>query len=204
MMRLVQPDFDDICDLRERWEATLSPADYRARLFAQVDEMAVGAPGRAELLSCLSTQPGVPVTEESLALARAALEDGGPTTIDSRVKVLRALIELGRDDEAEPLTRELLRARDREGVTVGLHAALGEVLEMAERFRDAHRAYTIGLKEFDPEVDDPTLDEDLCLAGRYRTRRGLDLGFDLLDRCLEELSPQAATAIKERLALRRE
>jgi len=194
----VKPDFEDICNLREQWEATLSPEDYRERVTAQLAEMAVGDPGRAELLSCLSTQPDFPLTEESLALARAALEDGGPTTIDSRVEVLRALLELGRDDEAEQMIRALLRARSRDGVTVGLHPALGEVLEMAGRTRDAHRAYTVGLKEFDPELDEPTIDEDLCLAGRYRVRRELGLGFDLLDRCLEELAPRAAASIRER------
>jgi hypothetical protein len=193
-------DFDDIRDLREEWEATLPPAEYRARVQAQIEQMVVGQPGRAELLSCLAQDPDLPASEESLALARAAVDDGGPATVDPRVEVLRVLLALGRDEEATDLLRELVRARARDDVEAGLHATVGEVLEMAHRTREAHRFYTIGLKDFDPDRDDPDLDEDTCLSGRYRLRRQLGLGFDSFDRCLEELDPQRAAAIRERAA----
>lgn len=192
--------FDDIRDLREEWEMTLPPEQYRAQLRAHVDRMEVGQPGRAELLACLASDAGIPPSEESLALARAAVEDGGPTTIDPRVEVLRLLLALGRDEEATELTGELVRARPRDDVEVGLHAAAGEALEMADRTREAHRCYTVGLKHFDPDSDDPDLDEDLCLSGRYRVRRQLGLGPDAFDRCLEELRPTAADAIRRRAA----
>lgn len=37
-------------------------------------------------------------------------------------------------------------------------------------------------------------------AGRYRVRRYLGKGLDAYDRAFEELSPEPAQAIKERLA----
>lgn len=196
----MKPSFDQIRDLREQWEATLSATEYRQRMTAQVETMEVGDPGRAELLACLASDRSEEVSERSLELARAAFDDGGPTTIDARGEVVRALYLLGRDDEASLLVRHLLRTRSRDDVTVGLHATLGEVLEIIDRPKDAQRAYTVGLKYFDPELDDPDLDESLCLAGRYRVRRGLAVGRDEFDRCMEEISPDAAAAIRERVA----
>jgi hypothetical protein len=194
----VKPTIDDIRDLLEEWEATLPPDEFRERVRATIETMAVGDPGRAELLAHLGTELQPVATEHSLELVRAAVDDGGPTTIDARVELLRVLYWLDRQPEADKLARELLRAQPRDGVAVGLHASLGEVLELAERIREAHRAYTVGLKEFDPELDEPTMDEDVCLAGRYRVRRSLGMGTDALDRCLEELAPTAAASIRAR------
>lgn len=191
--------FDEIRDLREEWEATLSPDEYRRQLLATLEEMEVGEVGRAELLECLASDFGED-HERALEFARAAVTDGGPTTIDARVALVRALYSLGRDDEAADLVRDLLRSPARDDVTAGLHATLGEVLEMTDRPHDAHRAYTVGLKEFDPDEDEPTVDEDMCLAGRYRVRRRLGLGADAFDRCFEELAPAGAAAIRERAA----
>lgn len=194
----MKPTFEDISDLRESWETTLSPADYRQRLLAQIETMAVGDPGRAELLQCLASDPSQPVSAETLDFAQAAIDDGGATTIDPRVERVRALKELGRDEEADALVRQLLRSPSRDDVMVGLHASLGEVLEMTSCFKDAQRAYTIGLKDFEPDLDEPDLNEDLCLAGRYRVRRLMGLGSDRFDRCLEEIAPRAAAAIRGR------
>jgi hypothetical protein len=190
--------FDDIRDRREEWEATLPHDEYRQRMLTEVEQMAMGEPGRAELLECLSSDLAGEDAERSLELARAAVDDGGPTTVDARVAVVRALYAVGRGDEASVLVRKLLRARSRDDVTVGLHTTLGEVLEMEDQLSDAQRAYTVALREFDPEVDEPTLDEDMCLAGRYRVRRALGAGRDAYDRFLEEFAPTAAEAIRER------
>lgn len=193
--------FEDVIDEREEWEATLPPAAYRDRIRTELAAMQVGDPGRAELLTCLSSST-LAVTAESESLVREALADGGPTVIDSRVELLRVLLALGpgRDDEAAALTKELTRATARPDVVAGLHATLGEVLEMADRLKEAQRAYTVGLKHLDPAEDEPEIDEDLCLSGRYRVRRALGLGRDSYDALLEELSPQGAAAIRERTA----
>jgi hypothetical protein len=193
----VKPTFEDIRELVESWES-LSPPENRTRLLGQLDEMGPGDPGRAEILNILGTQTGLDPTEEWLDLTRAAQADGGPTTLDPRVNTLWVLVQLGRDEEADALTKELLRAPGRDDVLVGLHAYLGDILEDAGRLQAAHRAFTVGLRDFEPEEDEPTVDEDLCLVGRYRVRRELGLGSDTLDRWVEADQPEAAAAIRER------
>jgi len=96
------------------------------------------------------------------------------------------------------LVRSCLRDRTPRYVHGDLHADLGEVLEMRGHLQLAQRAFTVGLKDFDPALDEPDFDEDMCLGGRYRVRRALDAGFDPLDRAFENLKPEAASAIRDR------
>lgn len=198
-------DFDDIRDLREEWEVTLDANAYRERISAYVDTMASGDVGRAELLLALCErtlmdEPSTEDLERAAEHAREAFADGGPTTSDPRLELLRVLDRLGREDEVNGLIRECLRDRTPDHVEMDIHAELGEILELRGRLRDAHRAYTVGLKEFEPDLDEPDFEEDTCLAGRYRVRRELALGFDSLDRAFQNLSPDPAKAIRDRAA----
>ncbi len=81
---------------------------------------------------------------------------------------------------------------------MGLQASIGDVLEASDRLKEAQRWYTIGLRDFDPEVDEPGFDQNLCLSGRYRVRRLLGLPADGFDRWFEDDAPEAAEAIRNR------
>lgn len=187
--------WDEISEARQHWEETLPPGEYRQRLVDAVAGMAVGELGRAEYLTWLASDEEDADPAECLAFAEQAEADGGPTTIDPRATILHNLIRLGRTDEADQLFRALLRAPSRDDVTVDLRPALGEVMEKAGRLRDAHRAYTVGLKDLDPELDSPeddSMDDIFCLLGRYKTRRMLGLGTDHFDQYAERAYPDAA------------
>ncbi|HEU5038888.1 MAG TPA: hypothetical protein VFT70_17910 [Nocardioides sp.] len=49
------PTFEDIVELREEWEATLSHDEYRRRVSATIEEVPDEEPGRTELLECLAS-----------------------------------------------------------------------------------------------------------------------------------------------------
>jgi hypothetical protein len=197
-------DFEDIRDLREEWEFTLDRDAYRSKIAAYVEGMAVGDVGRAELLMALSESllmedaPSNEDLERVIGYAHEAMADGGELTTDPRVEIVEALDRLGRADEMLALVRSCLRDRTPAHVHVDLHADLGEVLEMRGHLELAQRAFTIGVKDFEPDLDEPDFDEDMCLGGRYRVRRALGAGFDPLDRAFENFKPDAAAAIRER------
>lgn len=200
--------FEDVRDRLDDWQASLTAEQYRDRVLSHVATLARGDLGRAEMLSALSesavassaTQADL---ERAAEWARQSLADGGQVVIDPRIALLRALFRLDREDEATAIVRECLRDRTPEHVRIDLHATLGEVLEDVGRHREAQRAYTVGLKDFEPDLDDPDFGQALCLAGRYRSRRSLGLGIDSLDREFEETTPEAAELIKERAAAER-
>lgn len=199
----MKPTFEEIRELRQHWEATLSAGEYRLRMESQIDALAVGDPGRAELLSTLSEEHAAhPEGPEDLAraetYARAAIGDGGPTTIDPRVDLLRALgRQDGREEEVTELVRDSLRDHRGGRHAVGLLPSMGETLEELGRLREALRAYTVGLREFELG-DEPDFDQMMCLTGRYRVRRALDRGRDKLDKAGERLIPQLERSLAEK------
>jgi hypothetical protein len=194
-------EFDAICDLREEWESTLSPTDYRARIDEQVAAMAPGQTGRAELLAARAEVRWEDQSDDELAAAersmRAAIDDGGPTYGDPRVRLLEILLRRSRDDEADTLVRECLRRSSPQNVLGAGLDELGEALEAAGDLRRAQRAFTVGLREFEPSIDEPDADEHACLTGRYRVRRALGLGLDAFDRAFREIDPDTAAAIDD-------
>ncbi|KAA1419172.1 hypothetical protein F0U44_12025 [Nocardioides humilatus] len=198
-------DFEDYRDLFEEWEFTLSREDLRAAMTERLATMKAGEVGRAELLgrlteSLMANDAHPDDLDRAAALARDAIADGGPSTFDPRTDLLRVLFRQGKDEEAMALAKECLRATTPDHVEAGLHTTLGEIMELRGDYKFAHRVYTVGLKYFDPSIDEPDFDEDACLSGRYRARRRLELGRDSLDVAFEADNPDAAQAIKDRLA----
>lgn len=198
--------FDDVCDFLEEWEQSPSAAEYHQRIEDLLTEMGPGQDGRAELLGRSGSHRidafriEIDLVEAEKRL-RAALEDGGPTVIDPRTNLVEELRLTGRREEYEALVRECIRAPSTLSVA-GTCATLGEKLELADDLDLAHRAYTVGLKYFDPDEDVPEdVDEDTCLSGRYRVRRTRGNGMDAYDRAFEDLFPEPAGAIKDRLAV---
>lgn len=177
--------FDDVRDEIEA-RHSLGDEEFQTALIELAEVLEPHSPGRAEIFHALGERRMMRDDPAgALAWLERAVAEDGPVTIDPRAGVLQALLELGREEEAEALLTTLRRAsaaRDHRGV---FHEAVGETLEMAYRLREAHRWFNLGLRDLDP--DDPTVDEVSCLYGRFRTRRALELPLDQLDLLTEDV-----------------
>jgi thioredoxin-like negative regulator of GroEL len=111
----------------------------------------------------------------------AAIEDGGPTFADPRVHLARALLDLGRDAEAERLLARL--TAEREQVTPRTCDLLAELLTEQGDLRGALDWATAGVEQCIQRGDDVEL--RLLLRLRYRIRVDLGLDEDDYDRMLD-------------------
>ena len=111
----------------------------------------------------------------------AAIEDGGPTFADPRVHLARALLHLGRDDEAETLLARLTAERDQ--VTPRTCDLLAELLTEQGDLRGALDWATVGVEQSIQRGDNVEL--RLLLRLRYRIRVDLGLDEDDYDRMLD-------------------
>ena len=111
----------------------------------------------------------------------AASEDGGPTFADPRVYLARALLDLGRDTEAEQLLARLTDERDQ--VTPRTCDLLAELLTEQGDLRGALDWATAGVEQCIQRGDDVEL--PLLLRLRYRIRVDLGLDEDDYDRMLD-------------------
>jgi thioredoxin-like negative regulator of GroEL len=110
-----------------------------------------------------------------------AIEDGGPTFADPRVHLARALLELGRHQEAERLLARL--TAQRESVTPRTCDLLAELLTEEGDLRGALDWATTGVEQCFQRGDDTEL--QLLLRLRYRIRVDLGLDEDDYDRMLD-------------------
>lgn len=117
----------------------------------------------------------------------AALEDGGETFADPRVYLIRALLALGRDTEAEELLSDVTADRDK--VTPRTCDLLAELFTEQGDLRGAHEWATTGVQQCLERGDDAEL--QLLLRLRYRLRVDLGLGEDDYDRLLDTTRHQA-------------
>jgi hypothetical protein len=111
----------------------------------------------------------------------AAIEDGGPTFADPRVHLARALLDLGRDTEAEMLLARL--TAEREHVTPRTCDLVAELLTEQGDLRGALDWATAGVEQCIQHGDDAEL--QLLLRLRYRIRVDLGLEEDDYDRMLD-------------------
>ena len=111
----------------------------------------------------------------------AAIEDGGPTFADPRVHLARALLDLGRDAEAELLLARL--TAEREQVTPRTCDLVAELLTEQGDLRGALDWATAGVEQCIQRGDDAEL--QLLLRLRYRIRVDLGLDEDDYDRMLD-------------------
>lgn len=185
-MAITQQEVEDQLD---EWEFGLPVEERYTKAAAWLPEFSPGAPGRARLLNYAGEMArllGRP--SEALDRYRAAEADGGDTTIDPRAMQLDALLELGDDADVDAHLTELRRisaARESRGV---FHEFIADVLESHDRLKDAHRWYNLGLRDLDPERDEPDLREQHHLRGRRRVRRALGLPVDRFDALADDLA----------------
>lgn len=155
-------------------------------LGARIADMAPGTPRRADLLTF---QARLLLYSGQLDDARtafmAALEEGGRTVGDAMLGLLEVALRRGDDAEADRLTAELL-ALYRDGkLTRDDCVDVGETLENADRLKQAHRWFTMPLREANP--DRLTAAALPLLQGRYSVRRALKLPIDAFDEATEVL-----------------
>lgn len=172
----------EIDELIEEWDVTLD-ADGRLPLLDDLlEQLPAGAPGRTaaltyrgEVLQILDRM------DEAVAGFELAADEGGTSFIDPRALLLDALFKLGRDADAETLLTELRAASAAGDVRGALHAWVGDCLEDRGDLKRAHRWFNLGLRDLDPELDEPDRDEQDCLTGRLRVREALALPKDRFD-----------------------
>jgi hypothetical protein len=137
----------------------------------------------AQLLSAAAWHLGqAGELEESLALYRRAVADGGACTIDARVQLAGALLQAGREDEARQVAAEFRRTAQR----LADLAMMAEEFEMAGDLREAHRLVNIGVNRLQlaPEIGSGAVggfDLEQLLRARRRIREALGYPPDDLD-----------------------
>jgi hypothetical protein len=118
---------------------------------------------------------------------RAAIEDGGATFADPRVYLIRALLTLGRDAEADALLSAVTADRDK--VTPRTCDLLAELFTEQGDLRGAHDWATTGVEQCFERGDDAEL--QLLLRLRFRIRVDLGLDEDDYDRMLDDTHNKA-------------
>jgi tetratricopeptide (TPR) repeat protein len=115
----------------------------------------------------------------------AAIEDGGATFADPRVHLARALLDLGREAEAQTLLAAL--TADRDAVTPRTCDLLAELFTEEGDLRRALDWATTGVERCIQLGDDAEL--QLLLRLRYRLRVDLGLPEDDYDHMLDRSHP---------------
>lgn len=183
-------DSEQILDDVEEYSYSL-PTETRAEgLEARGLSLPVGAVGRAEYLShAAEFYETHDRLDDALRCLREAIADGGTTWVDVRVRLVRVLLLLGEDDEADNLARELRRSLGSVANIDTVVEWLAEAFEEVGRLREALRWFNLGVRSIDPEVLDDGDDWSLgILNGRSRVRRALGLGHDGYDRARDRVS----------------
>lgn len=167
---------DEIDDIIFR----MAPPQRIVRLRERIAELAPGDEGRAAFLVTLAGELNlVGDLDGARDASLAAIDDGGPTTLDPRCGLLMNELHAGDQGRADEILAEML-ARVRAG-QLGVTECewVAGSLEEAERLKDAHRWYTIPLRDIDPDDIDELPSHSL--HGRYRVRRKLGLPLDAYD-----------------------
>jgi tetratricopeptide (TPR) repeat protein len=112
---------------------------------------------------------------------RAAIDDGGQTSADSRVYLARSLFDLAREAEAESLLAAV--ASERDTVTPRTCDILAEILTERRDLQGALEWATTGVEHCIQRDDDAEL--QLLLRLRFRIRVDLGLDEDDYDKMLD-------------------
>jgi hypothetical protein len=184
----------DIEAARDEVDAVIESygAERRIEIFRRrASELAPGEDGRAEFLTSLG---GELELVGDYAGAReailAAIEDGGPTVLEPRCSLLSIELTAGNEPAVRDLLAAFLELARAGSLSVTECQWIADDLEFAERLREAHRWYTIPLRDIDP--DDVNALPLGALHGRWRVRRELELPHDAYDEASELLSRRSA------------
>jgi tetratricopeptide (TPR) repeat protein len=176
-------DWEELGDILEGIGLTDRPGrigEYR-ELLVQVRP---GTEGHAEVLTCLAEALAADGRlDEADATYRQAIADGGRTVLSPHVGLLDVAVARNDDAAVDDLLALLLARSRNDELVVGDYEWIGETLEEGGRLRPALRWFTIPLRDIQPgDVDVMPI---VCLNGRWRVRRTLDLPIDAYDEAYE-------------------
>lgn len=141
---------------------------------------APGQEGRAEVLMCRADDlADDDRLDEAEASYQAAADDGGRTVLAPDAGLLVVALVRGDDVRVDELLARLIALSRSDGLVIGDYEWIAESLEEAGRLRAALRWFTIPLRDIQP--GDLDLMPPLCLDGRFRVRRALELPVDAYD-----------------------
>lgn len=179
-------DFDEVCGLLDGIEAETDRARRRDEHTRLLAALGPGEDGRAEVLSRMAEDL---MTDDRRDEARetyqAAVDDGGRTILDPRTGLLDIALADGDDARVDELLAQLMVRSRADELVVGDYEWIAESLEDSGRLRAALRWFTIPLRDIQP--GDIDLMPVVCLDGRWRVRRALDLPVDAYDEAYEVL-----------------
>ncbi|WP_027860136.1 lipopolysaccharide assembly protein LapB [Marmoricola sp. URHB0036] len=173
---------EEIQDQIEEWESHLDGEEFEKTLLAKFGSLRRGEPGRAELLCSLAERRlsrGDPV--QAREWFERAVDEPGEVIIDPRCGVLQCCLALEAGEEVSALERDLRRASASGDWRGAFHEHIGETFELAGQLERALRWFTMGVRDLDLMVKEPTTSELICLNGRRRVRRKLDKPLDAFD-----------------------
>lgn len=173
-------DWDELGDTIADIVADPSRTSRLVRYEQLLATFSPGQEGRAEVLMCRADDlaDGDRLDEAEVSY-QAAVDDGGRTVLDPHVGLL--VVALVRQDVAriEDLLSTLITMSRADRLVLGDYEWIAESLEDAGHLRTALRWFTIPLRDIQP--GDLDLMPPLCLDGRFRVRRALDLPVDAYD-----------------------
>ncbi len=179
-------DIDEVRDEADRITLSLEGAERRTAFRRLVDSLAPGETGRAEFACELADYLALDgQLDEARQAYRDAIADGGLTSLDPRTGLLSVELAAGDEEASAALLSELLAATRTGSLGAVNIEWVGDLLEEQGRLKEAHRWFTIPLRDVDP--DDLDQLPPGCLNGRYRVRRALDLPVDRYDEAALEV-----------------
>ncbi|MDN5894012.1 MAG: SEC-C domain-containing protein [Nocardioides sp.] len=176
-------DLGDVLDEIEHIDMTVPAEDRPAEVVRRADALEPGTVGRAEFLTCAAdAYARIGAHERAEECARAAVTDGGPTTIDVRAWLVSILLLVGKHEEAIELADPLFRRLTEGNLPLDDADFVGEALEEAGHLDLAHRWFTVALRDVDPDAERTWGSSEIMLIhGRARVRRALNLPSDRFD-----------------------
>lgn len=173
-------DLDEAYDRINELQFSIHGQELIDALAEEAAALTPGATGRAAFLNVRAeflTMDGQ--YNAAWSSYEDAITDGGPTVLHPLSGLLEVAVRRGDNDAAEGILVRLKEASRAGQLNHDTHEHIGEVLESAERYREALRWYNIPLRDEDPDDPDPRLIG--VLNGHFRVRRALELPMDRFD-----------------------
>jgi len=172
-------DDDEVFDLLDEIDSE-QRTDKAEAFEALAKSMPVGEHGRASFLVAAGEHRQMRREhDEAQRLFELALADGGESEADPCAFLLSVALDRGDEAAVESLATQLRGLVRADRATPATCVHVGEAFEDHDRLREAMRWFTMPLTWGD--LDDPRGLDQLCLAGRWRVRRRLELPEDRLD-----------------------